>query len=195
MADNIQKILEGCIAGKLKAQEKLYNLYARKMFGVALLYTKDYLEAEDIVQESFVKVFRNIEQFQNRGSVEGWIRKIIVNTSLQKYRRQNHLFMVDDFDQIYGQLSFNDLMEDNITVNELLEFIHELPTQYRVVFNLYAIEGYNHQEISEMLNISEGGSKSNLSRARKILQQKVLQYYEHEIKETANSDKICENYR
>lgn len=174
--DELKEIVKGCKAGKRKAQKQLYEMFARKMFGVSLLYTKDYTAAEDIVQEGFVKVFTNIKQFSFKGSFEGWIRRIMVNTALEKYRRQNHLYPVEDVAPYMDEVGYDDTISQ-ISANDLMEIIQELSPQYRVVFSLYAIEGYSHKEIAKKLSISEGTSKSNLSRARKILQDKVLEHF------------------
>jgi len=174
--DEIGEILKGCVAGKHKAQEQLYRLYSRKMFGVCLYYTKDHSSAEDILQDGFIKVFENIKQFQNKGSLEGWIRRIMVNTALERFRKQHPMYVNAVPEDFTEDFSYNDVL-DNISSNDLLKIIQELSSQYRIVFNLFAIEGYSHQEIATMLNISEGTSKSNLSRARKILQEKVEQQF------------------
>jgi RNA polymerase sigma-70 factor (ECF subfamily) len=156
-------------------------MYANKMWGVCLRYCSDYDEAKDVLQEGFIKVFEKINQFESRGSFEGWIRKIMVNTALAQYRRKRYL----NIDSIYtgdkDDSSFEHI-ECNISASELIEIVKELPPQYKLVFNLYAIEGYSHKEIAEMLNISEGTSKSDLSRAREILKKKVAAAYKTEIK-------------
>ncbi|MBN1598739.1 MAG: RNA polymerase sigma factor [Bacteroidales bacterium] len=151
------------------------------MFGVCLRYAGSYQDAEDVLHEGFLKIFEKIYQFQSRGSFEGWIRRIMVNTALEKYRNQYKVINIQDNIKEPEYDSFEDLT-DNITAKELTEFIQALSPKYRIVFNLYAIEGYSHKEISEMLNISEGTSKSNLSRARAILQDKVYKYYSRSIR-------------
>lgn len=170
--DRIAEIIKGCIDGKRKSQEQLYKLYSKKMFGLCLYYTKDYTAAEDIVQEGFVKIFKNIKQFKNKGSFEGWIRKIIINTALEKYRKQHHLYAVNDIENYAEDYSYDAIM-DYISAKDLIRIIKELSPQYKMVFSLYAIEGYSHKEISEKLGISIGTSKSNLSRARVLLQKKI----------------------
>jgi RNA polymerase sigma-70 factor (ECF subfamily) len=146
------------------------------MFGVCLRYAGNYHDAEDIMQEGFIKVYEKIHQYGFKGAFEGWIRKVMVNTALEKYRMhynsvtiQENLAEIDDDPE-------KDLPGD-IEVNELMDIVQGLTPRYRMVFNLYALEGYSHQEISELLHISEGTSKSNLSRARAILQEKVKNYY------------------
>jgi RNA polymerase sigma factor (sigma-70 family) len=151
------------------------------MFGVCIRYTGSKEDAQDILHEGFLKIFEKIEQYAGRGSFEGWVRKIMVNTALEKYRGQYRMVRMDEGNPVEDENNFENLA-DNFTVNELLSMIKELSPQYRIVFNLYAIEGYTHKEISEMLDISEGTSKSNLSRARSILQEKVKHYYKASVK-------------
>jgi RNA polymerase sigma-70 factor (ECF subfamily) len=148
------------------------------MFGVCLRYSGSRQDAQDILHEGFLKVYEKIGQFESRGSFEGWIRKIMVNTALEKFRNQNRAVNAQEtVEEIeYGS---GDELNENITAKELLAMIEGLTPQYRIVFNLYAIEGYSHKEISKMLGISEGTSKSNLSRARSILQEKVKEFYKH----------------
>jgi len=173
---DIDDILKGCVKGNRKAQEKLFNLFSDEMFGVCLYYSKDYTEAEDTLHEGFIKVFNKIGQYQHKGSLAGWIKRVIINTALEKFRKQNQLYALsDDYDHS------DDIEEDKVTsdisAQDLIKLIRELSPKYRMVFNLYAIEGYSHKEIGEMLGISEGTSKSNLARARYILQEKVRKYF------------------
>lgn len=155
-------------------------MYADKMFGVCRYYTKDYTEAEDVLHEGFIRVFGNIARFRNEGSLEGWIRRIIVNTALEKFRRQYRMFPVsEEHNEIEDDKNLD--VESLISADELMEIITELSPKYRMVFNLYAIDGYSHKEISEKLNITEGTSKSNLARARTILQKKVKDRYGSQI--------------
>ncbi len=174
--NELEKIIKSCIEGKRKAQEELYKLFSKKMYGVCLCYSKDYTQAEDVLQEAFVKIFQNIKQFQNKGSFEGWIRKIVVNTALEKFRKQHLLLDEREVYNYHDNFSYDDIISD-ITAKDLLQLVQELSPQYRMVFCLYAIDGYSHEEIADQLGISEGTSKSNLSRARKILQDKVNTYY------------------
>jgi RNA polymerase sigma-70 factor (ECF subfamily) len=146
------------------------------MFGVCLQYAKDYTEAEDILQDGFIKVFTKISQFNDQGSFEGWVRRIMVNCALERYRKQNLLYSVSDITDYDHKMAYDDVMGE-ISSKDLLKLVQELTPQYKTVFNLYAIEGYSHQEIAEQLNISVGTSKSNLSRARVILQDKVEALY------------------
>jgi len=174
---DIKKIIKGCLDGDRRDQELLYRRHSPKLYGVCLQYSGNDEEARDILQEGFIKIFENLRNYKHEGSFEGWIRRIIVNTALEKFRSRHKLFRVDDIDTIQEQESEPDT-EDyaGLQAVDLLFIIRELPPKYRMVFNLYAIEGYSHKEIGEMMNISEGTSKSNLSRARTILQKKVSLY-------------------
>lgn len=176
MEKDFTKLIQGCIDGKRKSQKQLFEKFQRPMFGICLRYAKDYTEAEDIAQEGFVKVFRNISQFKGEGSFVNWMKRIMINTALERYRKMDKLYLVSDYDDYEHNYEVEDVLP-NIASKELLGFIQELSPQYRTIFSLYAIEGYSHIEISKMLDISEGTSKSNLSRARAILQKKVEKYY------------------
>ena len=155
------------------------------MFGVCLRYAKDRTEAEDNLQEGFVKVFTYISKFRHEGSFEGWVRRIMVNVSLENYRKQHLMYPVEDVG-IYESYNYSNEILDRISAQELIELIQELTPRYRMVFNLYVLEGMNHQEISKEMNISVGTSKSNLARARKILKRKVKVLY-NEVGTNANS--------
>lgn len=173
----IKKIISGCLAGDRRDQELLYRRHAAKLYAVCLQYSGNDDEARDILQEGFIKIFENLAHYKHEGSFEGWMRRITVNTALEKFRSRHNLYRVDDIDQITESDAepYNDDYS-GLEANDLLGIIRELPPKYRVVFNLYAIEGYSHKEISKMVNISEGTSKSNLSRARVILQRRVGSY-------------------
>jgi RNA polymerase sigma factor (sigma-70 family) len=173
----IKNVINGCLKGNRRDQELLYRRHAPKLYAVCLQYSGNDEEARDILQEGFIKIFENLIHYKHEGSFEGWVRKIIVNTALEKYRNKHNLYRVDDIDMIPEP----DAEPDNtdyagLEAIDLLEIIRELPPKYRMVFNLYAIEGYSHKEISQMVKISEGTSKSNLSRARVILQRRVGSY-------------------
>jgi RNA polymerase sigma factor (sigma-70 family) len=170
----IKEIIKGCLAGNRRDQELLYRRHAAKLYAVCLQYSGNNEEARDILQEGFIKIFENLANYKHEGSFEGWMRRITVNTALEKFRGRSTLYRVDDIDQVPEP----DAEPDNqdyagLEAADLIMIIRELPPKYRMVFNLYAIEGYSHKEISEMINISEGTSKSNLSRARAILQRRV----------------------
>jgi len=174
---DIRNIIKGCLAGNRRDQELLYRRHAAKLYAVCLQYSGNDDEARDILQEGYIKIFENLITYKNEGSFEGWMRRIIVNTALEKYRSKHNLYRVDDIDLIQEPDAAPET-EDyaGLEAVDLLDIIRELPPKYRMVFNLFAIEGYSHKEISQMIKISEGTSKSNLSRARIILQKKVKLY-------------------
>lgn len=169
-----RKIIRGCLDGSRRDQELLYRRYSPALYAACLQYAGNDEEARDILQEGFIKIFGNLSKYKGEGSFEGWMRRIIVNTALEKYRGRFGLYRVDDIDTIDEPAAFPDSYDySGLEAMDLLEIIRELPPKYRTVFNLYAIEGYSHKEISEMIKISEGTSKSNLSRARSILRKKL----------------------
>jgi RNA polymerase sigma-70 factor (ECF subfamily) len=183
--EDLNKIIEKCSSGDSRAQAKLYEFYAPIMFGVCLRYANDKTDAEDSLQEGFIKVFKYIGKFRNEGSFEGWMRRIMVHESIGKYRKQKMMYPVEDV-EIYETPNYSDDILDNISAQELIKLIQELSPRYRMVFNLYVLEGMNHNEISEVMNISVGTSKSNLARAREVLQNKVKNLY-NENKINANN--------
>jgi RNA polymerase sigma factor (sigma-70 family) len=170
----IKNIINGCLKGNRRDQELLYRRHAAKLYAVCLQYSGNDEEARDILQDGFIKIFENLANYKHEGSFEGWIRRIMVNTALEKYRAKHSLYRVDDIDDI-PEPDADPYNEDysGLEAGDLLDIIRELPPKYRMVFNLFAIEGYSHKEIGKMVNISEGTSKSNLSRARAILQRRV----------------------
>ncbi len=171
---DIKNIIKGCLACNRRDQELLYRRHAAKLYAVCLQYSGNDEEARDILQDGFIKIFENLIHYKHEGSFEGWMRRIVVNTALEKYRSKHNLHRVDDIDLI-PEPDADPETEDyaGLEAVDLLDIIRGLPPKYRMVFNLFAIEGYSHKEISQMFNISEGTSKSNLSRARIILQKKV----------------------
>lgn len=175
--EDLRQLITDCAAGKTGAQARLYQLFAPKMYGVCLRYSKDQTEAEDNLQDGFIKVFEKIGTFRHEGSFEGWVRRIMVNVSLEKYRKQHLLHPVDDMTK-FDVPDFKDEILAEIATQDLLKLIQELPPRYRMVFNLYVLEGMNHKEIAGEMKITEGTSKSNLARARMILQKKVVKCFE-----------------
>jgi len=176
LVDRIHKTVLGCQEGNPVAQRELYDMFKSKMFGICLRYAGNYQDAEDILQEGFIKVFEKISQFAFKGAFEGWMRRIMVNTALEKYRMHFQSVSLQET-MIENDAGQEIDVSSNLCAKELMTLIQELTPRYRLVFNLYALEGYTHREISEMLQITEGTSKSNLSRARVILQDKVNKYY------------------
>ena len=176
MAERLDILLKDCKRGKRGSQEELYRRFASAMYGLCLQYASSEEDAQDIMQDGFIKVFAKLEQVKNPAALPGWIRRVMINTALEKYRSQVLLQRVDDVREDIGEATGNGVFED-LTCEELMGLIQTLTPRYRMVFNLYAIEGYSHQEISEALDISTGTSKSNLSRARAILQDKINTMY------------------
>ena len=165
-------LIRDCAKGKSSAQEKLYRMYARKMYGVSLRYSRNKEEAEDILQESFIKIFRSLKNFKGAGSLEGWIRRIVVNTALEQHRRQSRMVPVVEINEALDEDSGVDLIS-SINRDEILRQVRALPKGYRTVLNLYAIEGFSHKEIADELGISVGTSKSQLARARELLRTNI----------------------
>lgn len=174
--EDFKSIISDCIAGSRKAQAMLYHQFAPKMFGVCLRYAKDATEAEDNLQEGFIKVFTNLKNFRHDGSLEGWIRRIMINVSLEKIRKQHLLYPVEDV-AVYDTVNFSDDVIAKISADDLMKLIQQLPPRYRLVFNLYVLEGMSHQEIAKEMDITQGTSKSNLARAREILKKKVQENF------------------
>lgn len=169
----VDDLLEGCKRGERRAQELLYKLLASRMLGVCMRYAKDHYEAEDMLQVGFVKVFQKVGEFRGDGSFEGWIRRIMVNTAIETYRKNQRMLNVVDLEEVRDSpQSMFDM--SGLEAKDLLNLIRHLSNGYRMVFNLYAIEGYSHKEIAEQLGITEGASKSQLSRARAILKDKLI---------------------
>lgn len=170
---SLKKLIKGCIASDRNSQKNLYELFSPKLFGICMKYSRNREEAEDNLQDAFVCILDKIGQFKNTGSFEGWMKRICINTCLAQYRKQQLFALVDE-------ASIEDhRVEDystDIPLHFLLECIQSLPNRYRLVFNLYVLDGYPHQEVAEMLGITEGTSKSNLARARAILKTKVEAY-------------------
>lgn len=181
--EELSRLIKECAAGKTKAQNRLYQLYAPRLFGVCLRYSRDQAGAEDNLHEGFMKIFEKIGTYRHEGSFEGWMRRIMVNISLDKYRRQQVVYAVEDI-SLYELPQWDDEIISEISANDLMALVQKLPTRYRMVFNLYVLEGMNHKEISQEMNISEGTSKSNLARARMILKKKVEDFYEEQVIKT-----------
>lgn len=177
-----EELLEGCRKGKASSQRNMYERLAPKMLGVCIRYIKDREEAEHVMIGGIVKVFEKLDQFKGDGSFEGWVRRIIVNDCLMYIRKNRNMSLEADIDDVHDHPDLK-VMESTLDERDLLKLIDELPVGYRTVFNLYAIEGYNHAEIAKQLDISENTSKSQLSRARKWLQTKLAEM-ENELENT-----------
>ena len=167
----IERLLHECKKNNTQAQEQLYKLLAPKLFAVCLKYSRNHEEAQDNLQESFLIIFDKLKQFKNEGSFEGWAKRLVVNYVLQQYRKQGtFLELVSDNIFVVEEIEIED---ESITMEFLLKIIQELPDRYRLIFNLYVVDGYSHKEIAKMLEINEGTSKSNLARAKMILKEKI----------------------
>lgn len=167
---SLEQLIDKCKNNDRDAQAELYSLYAKKLYATSLKYSRNRLEAEDNLQDSFMVIFEKIGQYNFKGSFEGWLRRITVNTVLQKYRSKGVFEVIND--RVLEERPVT-VYEENVPLDFLLGIVQELPDRYRLVFNLYVLDDYSHQEIAEMLGISKGTSKSNLARARMILKDKV----------------------
>lgn len=176
MAEDLNILINGCRKGDPASQERLYRQFSAAMYGLCLQYASSEEDAQDILQDGFLKVYRKIKQVKDPRALPGWIRRIMINTALEKYRSQVVLERIDGTFEGMNVVEEESVL-DRLSAETLVELIQSLSPKYRMVFNLYAVEGYNHKEISDMLGISEGTSKSNLSRARAILQEKVIETY------------------
>lgn len=173
MSFSDEKLIKGCQKGKREFQQALYDKYCDGMYLVALRYSKMQQEAEDILQEAFLKVFNNIKTFRKDSSLAYWIKRIVVNTALNHQRSKLYLYPMVDVTDL-GDRAVDETAISNLGYQELLGLIQKLPSGCQVIFNLFAVEGYKHAEIAEMLKISEGTSKSQYSRAKSILTEKIL---------------------
>ena len=170
----IDDLVKRCKAGERKAQDLLYKQFASKMLGVCFRYATDRMEAEDMLQNGFIKVFQKIADFRGEGSFEGWIRRIMVHSSIEYYRKHHKMMQLVDLEDAAGETSTNPLATARLDAKDLMVLIQQLSPGYRIVFNLYAIEGYSHKEIAAIVGITEGASKSQLSRARCVLREQVI---------------------
>lgn len=167
---SLEQLILDCQKKNIKAQEQLFRLFSSKLFAVCLKYSRNYEEAQDNLQDGFMLIYDKIGQFAFKGSFEGWAKRLMINNALQYYRKENSLRLINEDIADEEAVEIDDT---NITMDYLLGIIQELPDRYRLVFNLYVIDNYAHKEIAEMLGISIGTSKSNLSRARVILKEKI----------------------
>src|ERR1700761_8374534 len=169
----IDELTKRCRAGERKAQELLYKQLASKMMGVCMRYATDKMEAEDMLQNGFIRVFQKINDYRGDGSFEGWVRRIMVHSSIEYYRKHHKMMQAVDMDNV-DEPSVDPIAASNLDAKDLIALIQQLAPGYRMVFNLYAIEGFSHKEIGEIVGITEGASKSQLSRARTILKERIL---------------------
>lgn len=168
----LRKLIKRCKKNDIASQRLLYEMFADVLFSISLKYSRNYSEAEDNLQDAFIKIFEKIHQFEFKGSFEGWLKRITINICLQRYRNQKVFELVNEealkADEAYVE-------DEDYSLQFLLSCIQSLPDRYRMVFNLYTLDGFSHKEIAEQLNISEGTSKSNLSRAKEILRRKITE--------------------
>lgn len=167
---SIEQLINDCKRNDVKAQEQLYRLYAPKLFTVSLKYSRNYTEAQDNLQDGFLLIFKNIHQYSFKGSLDGWLKRVLTNHILQQYRKETFLNVVNE--NLPEEVE-TEIDSENVSSEYLMKIIQELPDRYRLVFNLYVLDGYTHQEIAELLSINIGTSKSNLSRAKMILKEKI----------------------
>jgi RNA polymerase sigma factor (sigma-70 family) len=165
-------IIQGSLSGNPKMQEALYNRFSAKMYSVCLRYAGNSDDAKDLLQEGFIKVFRNLDKYRGDGSFEGWVRRIFVNTSIEQYRKKSNLHKVGDTEGVVIEDKEWNVL-DKLAEGDILKMVQELSPGYKMVFNMHVIEGYPHKDIAEMLGINEGTSKSQLARAKVVLQKMV----------------------
>lgn len=180
--DELQ-LIDGCKKQDRKSQQLVYEKYARVMFGICLRYSPDRETAQDLLQDGFIKVFMNISSFENKGSFEGWMKRIFINLALEHIRKDKSKKQISDDIENISDLDIVDESEadtDLLSEAELLQMVQELPPGYRSVFNMYVIEDYSHKEISEMLGIAEGTSRSQYIRARQLLQEKIKVHFQNQ---------------
>ncbi len=168
-----QSIIKNCLKGDSVAQRMLFEKFAPKMMSVCLRYIKNEQGAQDVLQDGFIKVFQKLNIYENSGSLEGWIRRIIVNTALDQLRKDSKFGYTEDVEEVGYKIESNDFSHDGLMVEDLMNLINQMPEGYKIVFNMFAIEGYSHKEIADLLGISENTSKSQYSRGRAYLREKL----------------------
>ena len=176
---DLKQLINDCQKNDRKAQGQLYRLYSSKLFSVCLKYSRNYTEAQDNLQDGFLIIFKKIEQYSFKGSFDGWLKRVMINHVLQQYRQETFLSLVKEDVPDNDEIEIDD---EDISLEYLLKIIQELPNQYRLVFNLYVLDGYSHVEIAEMLTINLGTSKSNLAMAKMILREKIELFKNKEFK-------------
>jgi RNA polymerase sigma factor (sigma-70 family) len=170
-------LIHGCINGDRRMQEELYRRFSPRMYAVCLRYAGTSEEAQDILQEGFIKIFKKLTSFRGEGSFEGWIRRIFVNTAIEHFRRKKYMQPVTEKEENTMEGNYLSVLDD-LAERDILALVQQLSPGYRTVFNMYVVEGYTHKEIGDILGISEGTSKSQLSRAKVILQEMVKKFLE-----------------
>jgi len=173
-----KQLVSECAANNMVAQKKLYDLYVGKLYMICMRYADNKDDAKDLLQDTFIKIYDNIKKFRGEGSLEGWMKRIAANTAIKQYHKKHLMYPVsieNINEQAPEEENFIEKVASGFSMNELLEMVHQLAPRYRLVFNLYAIDGYSHTEIAKELNISEGTSKSQLSRAREVLRNQIIE--------------------
>lgn len=181
-----KQLIKQCLRGNRQAQYQLYQMHSPQLYVVALRYAQSQPDAEDILQEAFIKIFANLKQFRRDCPLFQWMKRILINTALKHNRSKLYLYPAKDVNEIEEQLGGSNINLSQYNLEDLLKMIQSLPARCQVVFNLYAVEGYKHQEIAELLNISEGTSKSQYARAKSLLQEMIKEenlLYEKGIKQ------------
>ncbi len=180
----LQQLIKGCLEGDRKAQQAVYKLLYGKMKVVCMRYTRDTDQALDVLQEGFIKVFQNMERYSGAGSFEGWVRRIMVNLSIDRFRKQKNDFLllngstsIEDYEDAVEDESDVESVDYDFTPEQVLEAMQQLSPAYKTVFNLYVFENYTHQDIAEALSISIGTSKSNFAKAKRNMKKILLKYY------------------
>ncbi len=167
-----EELIAGCLSGNRQAQRQLYDAYSRRFMAICMRYLKDQEQAEDVMIQSFMKIFEKLSQYQGKGSFEGWMKRIVVTQALMALRSNRHLALSVSLEEATDNLESTTEITQ-LEAAELMDLVQSLPLGYRTVFNLFAIEGYSHQEIGELLGITESTSKSQLNRARSVLKEKI----------------------
>ena len=165
-----KEIIEGCLKRKRRAQKVLFEKYHASLMGICMRYSKSKSEAEDVLLMGFTRILKKINTYSGKGSFEGWMKRIVVNIAIDNYRHNSKHYFHESIEESFSHLEYAEYIPDNLTLEEILKTIQSLPNGYRVVFNLFAIEGYSHKEIAEMLGITESTSKTQFLKARKKLQ-------------------------
>lgn len=178
---SLDQLIKNCQKKNTRAQEELYKRFASTLFSICLKYSPNYADAEDTLQDAFIVIFDKVNQYTGKGSFEGWLKRVTINTALQRYRKQSVLDIINEENIRDVEVEVD---EESVPLDFLLRIIQELPDRYRLVFNLYILDGFSHKEISNMLEISEGTSKSNLARSRQILKEKIERTHTQPLRQT-----------
>lgn len=171
-----QEIILGCLKRKRKAQKILFERYHASLMGICMRYAKNKSEAEDILLMGFTRIFQKIESYSAAGSFEGWLRRIVINVAIDNFRKNKKNYYFENIDDAGNNVEYADYIPDTFAMADILKTVQSLPNGYRIVFNLYAIEGYSHKEIAELLGFSESTSKTQYLKARKKLQSMLAEY-------------------